>query len=178
MKKIKRYSDYILEKYSADWSRKNDETYNFQIEDNKYFVKFSDTVGKVSVNFGVETPTEHWSFDDLGKSNAFKTMSTVSEIVKDFITKNQSVSKITFFGVSSIRDKSNIPTWFFKLLLSTSFTYLLADYINGILVRPIQWFSKPTQRTKMFGRWAEKEVKDLDWKVSRIGNEIQITKSK
>jgi hypothetical protein len=179
-KKIKSYNDYVLEKYTADWAKHNDSTYYFKIEDNEYFVKFGDTSGSISVTFGITTQDDYqdekWSFEDLNKSNAFKTMSTVSEIVKDFIANNSGVKKITFFGVHNAKDKSNIPNWLLRMLSSTPFTYYLADYINSAMVRPVQWLSKPSQRTKMFGRWAERETKDMNWKVNRIGNEIQLIK--
>ena len=87
MKNIKQYNDYILEKYSADWSRIGSTLYYFNIESNKYFVKFSDTYNLVYVSFGIVDENEKWSYKDLDKSNAFKTMSTVSEIIKDFISK-------------------------------------------------------------------------------------------
>lgn len=177
MKNIKQYNDYILEKYSADWSRIGSTLYYFNIESNKYFVKFSDTYNLVYVSFGIVDENEKWSYKDLDKSNAFKTMSTVSEIVKDFISKNTDVKKIVFFGRY---DKDNKPTemprWLGMILGSTNFTYILTEYLTVLLSRPSQWIKKPTQRTNMFSRWADREIKDLNWKVNRIGNEIQLVK--
>jgi len=151
--------------------------YQFSVNDSEYRVMFSGTEGVVNVSFGV-LEEDKISFGDLEKSNPFKTMKVVTEIIKDFIERFPKVNKIKFFGAQEKSEISKTPDWIMNLLSSNQYLYYLSTYLDSMLLTPRQWISKPTRRTQMFGRWVDKETKDMNWSTKRIGNQIQLIKNK
>lgn len=171
------------ESLSADWKyigptqRTGTIEYTFNI-DREYRVMFSNIDTTSHVSFGVINDNGEVSFRDLEKSNPFKTMKTITEIIKDFIVRYPKISKIKFFGARENKELTKTPEWIVKLLSSSTHLYYLSTYLDALLLAPKQWLSKPTRRTQMFNRWADKEVKSLNWSAKRIGNEIQLVKNK
>lgn len=148
--------------------------YEFNIDGVVYRVHFSGREGVVNLSFLVSGGGEEWDYRNLKSSNPYKTMNTIAKIVKDFIENNPKVNKIKFFGRDDIK---NMPEWMFSIITSHPTIYYLANYMDILLNRPKQWFNKPSKRTKMFNRWIDREVKNISWKVKRIGNEIQLIRS-
>ena len=171
------------ESLSADWKyigptqRTGTIEYTFNI-DGEYRVMFSNVDSTSHVSFGVLNDKGEMSFRDLEKSNPFKTMKTIAEIVKDFIVRFPKINKIKFFGARENKEITKTPEWIVSLLSSSTYLYYLSTYLDALLVTPKQWLAKPTRRTQMFSRLADREVKSLNWSVKRIGNEIQLIKNK
>lgn len=152
--------------------------YEFKIGETKYRVHFSGREGTSVLFFTVQDESGEWTYKDLEKSNPFKTMKEITEIVKDFIVNNPKVDKIRFSGIRSKEElpKSNNTDWLLRLIASNSYLYYLSTSIDALLLRPKLWMSKPSKRTKMFTRWIDKEIGNTNWKAKRIGNEIQLVK--
>ncbi len=163
------------ESHSIEWKYIGSCDYEFDIDDIIYLVSFSGKEGSVNVEFRSMNDDGGWDFRNLDRSNPFKTMRTITDIIKDFIEKNPKVNKIKFFGSE---DKSSTPGWIIDLITSNQFVYFLATYLDSILTTPKQWLSNPSRRTKMFNRWVDKETKNINWSTKRIGNQIQLIKNK
>ena len=172
------------ESYSSNWEKiglgADRRDYQFKIDDNTYRVHFSSREGTSVMFFTAFDDTEkEWRYKDLEKSNPFKTMKVITEIVKDFISENPKVDKIRFSGV---RSKDEIPKsskaidWILKIIASNEYMFYISTAIDNMLLRPRLWMSKPSKRTKMFSRVIDREIGQTNWKARRIGNEIQLVK--
>jgi hypothetical protein len=169
------------EEHSVDWERlglgADRRDYRFTINDIEYRVYFSSREGTASLFFYVRDG-EFASYNDLEKSNPFKTMKVITDIVKDFIENNPKVDKIIFSGIRSKEEiPKGLPEWLLKLISSNTYLHYLATSIDTALIRPKLWISRPSKRTKMFNRIVNREVKDTNWKAKRIGNEIQLIRN-
>src|ERR1019366_545124 len=129
---------------------------------------FSDISGSVNLSFAALNDDGEWDFRNLDRSNPFKTMKIITDIIMDFVENNPKVNRIEFFG--SRDEYGTAPQWLVKLLTSNQYFHYLATYLDNLLLMPRQWLSKPSRRTKMFGRWIDREIKDKNWSVKRIGN--------
>lgn len=163
------------ESHSIEWKHNGSLDYEFDIDDIFYLVSFSGREGSVNVEFRSMNDEGGWDFRKLERSNPFKTMRVITDIIKDFIEKNPKVNRIKFFGSE---DKSTTPGWLVDIITSNQFIYLLATYLDSILTTPKQWISSPSRRTKMFNRWIDKETKGMGWQCKRIGNQIQLIRNK
>jgi len=155
-------------------SKKWDE-YEFMIDDIKYQVSFLTIKDKSILSFSVQDDKGEWNNRNLFKSNPFTTMNTITQIVKTFVKNHPNVNAIEFFGVKD--DDTKVPDWLIKIISSSKFISSIAVYLDTMTTPP-NWLSKPTRRTKMFTRWADKEVKSINWSVNRIGNQVQLVKNK
>jgi hypothetical protein len=161
---------------SASQFRVGRTDYEFDIDDIKYHVSFSDIRGSVNLCFATLNDEGEWDYRNLDRSNPFKTMKIITDIIMDFVENNPKVDKIEFFGS---RDAyGTTPEWVVKLLSSNQYLYYLTTYLDNLLLMPRQWLSKPSRRTNMFSRWVDREIKDKNWSVKKIGNQIQLIKSK
>lgn len=175
------------ESHSSEWTyigsndvffRDIGTSYKFNIDGIEYRVMFSNTEGSTHLSFGSVNKDREISFGDLEKTNPFKTMKTITEIVKDFVVRFPKVNKIRLFGAREKNEITKLPDWFTKLLSSNYYLYHLSTALDALLLTPQQWISKPTRRTQMFNRLADREAKSMNWSVKRIGNEIQLIKNK
>lgn len=175
MRFIRTYEDH-----SVDWKTlglgSDRRDYQFTIDGIEYRVYFSSREGTSSLFFYVKDG-EYASYNELEKSNPFKTMKVITDIVKDFIENNPKVNKIIFSGVRSKEELSKgFPEWLLKLISSNSYLSYLTTSLELAMIRPKLWISKPSKRTKMFNRIVDREIKGTNWKAKRIGNEIQLIK--
>lgn len=179
MKYLQTYeSHYLIEwKYIGPKEKTGSIEYSFNIDSIEYIAMFSNFDTSSNVSFGVLNEKDEVIFGDLEKSNPFKTMKIITEIVKDFIVRFPKINKIKFFGAKEKREITKTPEWIVKLLSSSTYLYYLSTYLGAALFSPKQWLTKPTRRTQMFSRWVDKEVKNLNWSAKRIGNQIQLIKN-
>lgn len=182
MNHLLKFESYFLIQEIVEWKQLGLD-YEFEIDGIKFRVKFSAKEGDVNLSFLANSDGD-WDYRDLKSSNPYKTMNVISEIVKDFIENNPKVTRIKFFGREDI--KGQAPDWIFNIITSHPVIYYLASHLDlmlnnptQLLNRPRQWFIKPSKRTKIFNRWVDREVgKSIkNWKVKRIGNEIQLVRN-
>ena len=149
--------------------------YEFDIDSVKYCVSFFTLGNKSILSFSTQDDKGEWNNRNLTKSNPFTTMNTITQIVKKFVENHPNVDKIEFFGIKE--GDTKVPDWLLKLISSSRFISSLAVYLD-IITTPPNWMSKPTRRTNMFTRWADKEVKSINWSAKRIGNQVQLIRNK
>lgn len=149
--------------------------YQFIIDDIKYNVSFFTIRDRSILSFSVLDDKGEWNNRNLIKSNPFTTMNTITQIVKEFVENHPNVDTIEFFGIKE--GKTMVPDWLIKIISSSKFISNLAVYLD-ISTTPPNWMSKPTRRTNMFTRWANKEVKSINWSAKRIGNQVKLVRNK
>lgn len=170
---IKDFNNFIFEKYKFHWYKVSKYEYSFNKDNIEYSVCFepiNSKENKFELSFGV-IEDESTKYSELNKGDVFKILSTISDIVKNFIEANDDVLEIRFYG---IENNSNPASDFImdKILKYPIISWMLMILVQTIS-RPIQWTTKPTQRTKIFKRWTKKGL-GMEWKVRQVGNEIVI----
>lgn len=157
-------------KLFEDFIKTNNYTYGFKESDINYLVSFEEIEkDKFRVSYGVIESEDSVKFTTLNKNNVYKVLNKVVECIKDFIDSNPQVYHIEFFGVPDNKSKAD---WVLKLFGKNMYL----DYIVVILYNMFTERFIDTKRTRIFGRWAERESKKINWNVKKLGNKIILTR--